>query len=93
MYRPALILEGSVTEVIWALITGTVGVFALSVGVEGWMKKKVEIWERGLMILGAVLLMYPWMITEGIGVAMIVIGLIRQFTGRADKEKTAGIPL
>jgi len=86
MYQPALILEGSVTEVIWALITGTIGVFALSVGVEGWLKQNLAIWERVLAIVGAVFMMYPGLVTDGVGALLIILALFRQFRGSPGKE-------
>lgn len=92
MFRPALILEGGTLEVIWAVFMGTVGVFALSAGVEGWVKKGMMPWERASAVAGAVLMMYSGLLSDVIGILLIMLGLFRQFTGGRGKEKAAGIP-
>lgn len=79
MFEPSLILEGEVTDIIWSLFTATIGVYTISAGIEGWLRKKIEMWERAVTFVGAILLMYPGLFTDAVGAALIIIGLFRQF--------------
>ncbi|MEW5898640.1 MAG: TRAP transporter fused permease subunit, partial [Bacillota bacterium] len=88
MFQPALILEGNPIEVIWAVVTAAVGVFALSAGIEGWLRKLMLIWERIAAILGGILMMYPDILFTGIGALLVLLGLFRQFF-RAKKHEIA----
>ncbi len=81
MFEPALILEGNPTEVVWAVFTGIIGVIAISAGIEGWLRKKMGTWERVLVICGALLAMYPGIITDIIGFVLLAVGFFRQFAG------------
>ncbi|MFZ5646906.1 MAG: hypothetical protein ACOY30_04710, partial [Bacillota bacterium] len=61
-------------------------------GVEGWVKKGMMPWERASAVAGAVLMMYSGLLSDVIGILLIMLGLFRQFTGGRGKEKAAGIP-
>lgn len=90
MFQPALILQGTPSEVILALITGTLGVVALSAAVEGWLRKKMLVWERVLAIAAALLLMYPGLFTDAIGLGLIVISFFRQYASIGSAKLKVG---
>lgn len=79
MFEPALVLEGNFTEVVWAVFTGIIGVTALSAGVEGWFRRKMASWERVLAVVGALLTLYPGLITDIIGFVFLGASFFRQF--------------
>lgn len=91
MYNPALLLQGTPTEVFYALSTCLLGVIALSAGIEGWFRRQMVNWERALAMVGSVLLMYPHLITLGAGGALLLVSFFRQFTSvKATKLNIAG---
>jgi TRAP-type uncharacterized transport system fused permease subunit len=78
IYEPVLLFEGPYLEVLLALVTATVGVIALALGLERWLWGGLNVWISGLFILAALLLIKPGWITDLIGLGIIaVISAIR----------------
>jgi TRAP transporter 4TM/12TM fusion protein len=67
VYNPSLILMGSTWEIIQASITATVGVVILGAGISGYFRKEASWWERMVLMVAAVLLIKPGMISDIIG--------------------------
>lgn len=64
---------------VWVILTSLIGVFAISAGIEGWMKTKINgIGRIGLMGSG-LLMMYPETLTDFIGISILVVVVITQF--------------
>lgn len=76
LLSPALLLVGKTPEVIQAVITSTVGIFALSVGGMGYFMIRVSILERLLFCLGGLLLVTPDALTDVIGAVCLVLGFL-----------------
>lgn len=70
-----LFIEATVLEVVVIIITSFVGIFALSSGLEGFMLKRLRIYERLPLILGGLLMIYPGHITDLVGF-IIVAGIL-----------------
>jgi TRAP-type uncharacterized transport system fused permease subunit len=58
-YQPALILVGSVSEIIVAVLTASIGVALLAAGCAGFLFRPLTWTKRGLMWLAALLLLLP----------------------------------
>ncbi len=54
-----ILLKGPVVDVIWTTFTAFVGIAALAGGVENWLLKKTTLYERIMLILGGLALVYP----------------------------------
>ena len=67
VYSPALLLIGSPVSVVWAIGTATVGIFAMSLGIEGYLNRHLAFWERILLGAAGVLLIDPGLATDVIG--------------------------
>lgn len=67
VYNPSLILMGSTWEIIQASITATIGVVILGAGISGYFRKECSWWERLVLMVAAVLLIKPGMISDIIG--------------------------
>ena len=76
LLSPALLLVGTTAEVIQAIITSTVGIFALSIGGMGYFMIHVSWLERLLFCAGGLLLVTPDGMTDAIGVACLALGLV-----------------
>jgi len=72
VYNPALILEGPLWDTVWGTFTTLVGVIALVGAVVGFFFGQVNAWKRIVLLMGAVLLIVPEMVTDFIG--MVVVG-------------------
>jgi TRAP transporter 4TM/12TM fusion protein len=74
VYGPSLLLMGNWLEIIMAIISASVGVILLSAGLMGWFVGETRLWQRGLLVLSATLLIKPGLTTDlvGAGIALIV---------------------
>src|SRR3954451_7568510 len=77
---------GSIAEV---TITAAVGIVALAAGFQGWAWRKTFIWERILLIVAGVALVYPGKISDVVGFALVVIVVLSQWFGKAPKTRTS----
>jgi len=68
-----MVLVGSPTEITLAIITGLLGTLALGAGVQGWLLRRAAWVERGILIIGALLLIKPGWITDLIGLGLLII--------------------
>jgi TRAP transporter 4TM/12TM fusion protein len=75
VYYPALLFQGTWTEIGVALNTGGLGVVALAAGLEGHFLRTATWFERGLFGAAALLLIDPGLVTDLIGIALLAIGL------------------
>jgi TRAP transporter 4TM/12TM fusion protein len=64
-----------------ALITFTaaVGIMALAGAFQGWLWKKAPAWERLLLLVAGVLLVYPKTLFDAVGFALVVVVLATQW--------------
>jgi TRAP transporter 4TM/12TM fusion protein len=78
VYNPMLILLGEIRiiELGWTVISGLIGVYALSVMKEGWWRTKANVIERVAMTVAAILLIQPSVLVDvtGFGIMAIVFG-------------------
>jgi TRAP-type uncharacterized transport system fused permease subunit len=75
VYSPALLFEGTWTEVLTVLCTGTIGVIALAAGLEGQFLRPATWPERGLFVAAALLLIDPNLTTDVVGLVLLAAGL------------------
>lgn len=80
VYNPVLLMEGGVLDILWSLVTALIGAYLLASGFEGFFFRWSLKWfERPLMILGAVMLIVPGMVTHLVGIAIIVVEFVTEF--------------
>lgn len=73
VYGPALLMQGTIGEVVLAAITSIIGIAALSMGLEGiGIEKHLNCVQRILLILAAILLVYPGIVTDLLGLGAVV---------------------
>jgi TRAP transporter 4TM/12TM fusion protein len=70
-YGPPLLMQGPTLEIIWAFLTGTVGVIAMASSLMGWLIGPANIGQRLLLFAGALLLIIPGIITDMVGAALL----------------------
>ena len=78
IYNPALLFDGSWTEIGRAVLTGSVGVVALAAGLEGYLTRAATWLERVLFLAAAFLLIDPGVVTDVIGAAILAVGILLQ---------------
>ncbi len=74
IYDQSLLLKGSLIGLVRPIITAAVGVTCLSIVTSGWFFRKIIYFERGLLLIAAILLLSPNAFTDISGV--LILGLI-----------------
>ena len=72
-YQPALLLQGSLVDIIQPTITLFAGVFGLSVTVSGFLFRPMPVWMRTVTFALAMMLIIPKTITDVIGVGGLLL--------------------
>ena len=73
-----ILLKGPVADVIWTTITAFIGILALAGGVENWFLKKTTFYERIMLIVAGLLLVYPIAFYDIIGFVLMVAVVVFQ---------------
>ena len=81
--NPGMILmnEG-VLPAILVIITSILGIFAIAAALNGYVFKKVNIFERILFIAGGLTLLIPGALTDVIGVVLVAAAIVLQIVGK-----------
>ncbi len=77
-----LFINTTISEVILICITSFVGIFAVSAALEGYLMHHMKWYERVISVVGGLLLIYPGIITDVIGLALAGIVLVIQIITR-----------
>jgi TRAP transporter 4TM/12TM fusion protein len=73
-----ILLKGSVVDVIWATVSAFIGLAALAGGVENWFYKKTNLYERIMLLVAGLLLVYPIALYDLIGLGLLVLVVVTQ---------------
>jgi len=74
----ALLLKGSPFDILWTFATALVGIFALAAGMDGWMFKKATWYEKVILVIAGLALVYPSWIYDVTGLALVGIAVFSQ---------------
>lgn len=77
---PALLMiDTTAVEVVLISITAIIGIFALASGLEGYCFTDMNKIIRILVVIGGLLLIYPGIVTDGIGFVLVIGSLAFQY--------------
>ena len=81
--NPAMLfINTTAPEVILICVTSFVGIFAVSAALEGYFLHHMKWYERLLSVAGGLLLIYPGIITDTIGLGLVAIVALFQISTR-----------
>jgi TRAP transporter 4TM/12TM fusion protein len=80
-----ILLKGPVVNVIWTTFTAFVGIAALAGGVENWFFKKTTFYERVMLIVAGLALVYPEPLYDIVGFGFIAVVIISQKLRREER--------
>ncbi len=70
--NPAMLfINTGVWEVILICVTSFVGIYAVSSALQGYFLQRMRWYERIICAVGGLLLIYPGLVTDGIGIALV----------------------
>ncbi|NLN17297.1 MAG: TRAP transporter permease [Firmicutes bacterium] len=78
VYGPELLLMGEPLAVVRVVISSLIGVVALAGGLQGWLLGKCQLWERVLLVASALMLIEHNVITDIIGLAVLILVILNQ---------------
>ena len=76
--EPALLLEGTATELFLALSTVILGMIGVSSGLAGYLIARGTAVDRILLVTGGVMLIYPDLAVSGTGLGIVAVGVAIQ---------------
>lgn len=86
-YNPVFLLVGDMSTIIQATITAIIGCYALTGASEGWLFSKINLVQRGILAMAAILMIRPGTATDIIGIVSFALVLIWNYlTFKGDKE-------
>jgi len=78
VYGPSLLIMGSTGDIMTTIISASIGVVVLSAGLMGWLLKEATLLERVILVVGALLLIKPGLITDAIGLVLLITVILMQ---------------
>lgn len=86
--NPAMLfINTSILEVVGIVITSFLGIFGVSVGLEGFMLRHMPVWERLVAAFGGLMLIIPGIVTDAVGISLIGVIVVVQYL--SNKKTTA----
>jgi len=83
VYEPALLTIGDWTTTLSGTLTATLGVILLAAGLFGYLLRPASWWQRGVLIVAAMLLIKPGWINDLIGLVLALAVVATQLPRRA----------
>ena len=87
--EPALLMQGSTTEIVTAFASALVGVIGVASGMQNWLLVRCRLWERALLLASGLMLIFPGLITDTIGLSSLLIVLFAQRLRRSGSPVAA----
>ncbi len=91
--NPAMLfIDTSAPEVILICITSLIGMFAVSASLQGFLISKMPWYQRIISLTGGLLLIYPGIVTDTVGISLFAVVLALQFIVKMNgKRKIAAV--
>lgn len=91
IFKPVIMLKGSIGEILFTAATAVIGVYVLAAGFEGyWRRDYLTMWKRIILMLAGVVMIYPDVIMNAVSSIVIAVMLIservRQIKGIARRS-------
>ncbi len=87
--NPAMLFIGteSIFEIVLIVITSFVGIFAVSAALEGYIVDKMPWYQRLISAAGGLLLIYPGIVTDTLGLCLVATVIALQIISKRSKNK------
>lgn len=78
VFEPALLMQGTASEVALACASALVGVVGVASGMQNWLFVRCRLWERALLLASGFMLIFPGLVTDVIGLACLAAAVVSQ---------------
>lgn len=79
VYGKALLLIGSIPEIILAVVTASIGILALALSLQGYLWKPISLGLRILLFIASLLLIKPGVYTDLSGFSLMFVAVVVQW--------------
>lgn len=88
-YSPAMLMEGSWLQILRVAATATLGIIMLASVVQAWFFGPVKAWQRLLMLVGALCMIYGGIYTDlaGLAIGILLVVVQRRVHGAGYRAK------
>jgi TRAP transporter 4TM/12TM fusion protein len=94
VYEPSLLLIGDWFPSITSAVSAIIGVMCFAAALQGYFLHETRKWERAALLVAAVLLIKPGLITDAIGLVLLAVVFISQrAAGKAAQERLGAAPV
>ena len=73
-----LLLKGPILNIIWTFVTAMIGVVGIAGGASTWLFRHTPPWERVVLIVGGLMLVYSSVLFDAIGIALVGLVVLWQ---------------
>src|SRR5699024_590481 len=74
VYNPILVgVDVTVLKLVVAVVTAVIGMIAVGSSMIGFFKRYSKLWERGVLLIGGILMITPGLITNLIGIILMAV--------------------
>ena len=73
-----MMIDSSIPEIIYSAISPIIGVYSLNLGLEGFKDFPIPLWQRVLLVAGALALIVPGIVTDLIGLLIVAFVIFNQ---------------
>ena len=88
--NPAMLfIDTNAVEIVQIVITSLVGIFAVSASLEGYFLRQMKWYERLVCLLGGLMLIYPGIVTDVIGLMLVALIVVIQTAAKKNVAATA----
>lgn len=78
VYEPALLAIGEWPDILHAAVSACIGCLTLAAGLYGYLIRPAVLWERFVLVAAALCLIKPGLVTDLIGIGLLVLVFISQ---------------
>ncbi|MGS2742443.1 TRAP transporter permease [Halomonas sp. LS-001] len=91
-YSPAMLMEGSTMQIMRVAITATLGIILLSGMVQAWFFGPVKTWQRVVMLIGALFMIYGGIYSDiaGLAIGIALFMMQRKLYGNGKAAASTG---
>ena len=75
VYEPSLLMRGDWPTIVTSCVSATIGTVCLAAGLMGYLRRPCAPWERAVLLVAALLLIKPGLVTDAIGLVGLAVVL------------------
>ena len=89
-YDPGLLMQGGLAANLWAIVSGTIAIFAFGFFWMGFITRPIPFWLRGILLFAGVYSLFPGMLPVAVSGGLLVAAyLLSKFTAIGGKGAPA----